>query len=242
MLHKTRGIVLKTFNYSESSVIAHVLTEKFGTQSYLLQGIRKNKAKIKTSMLQPLHLLDMIVYHKPNGGLQRVAELKNDPVLHAIPYDIVKTSLAIFICELLYITQKESDIDEDLFDFVFQSIQLLDLTELPLGNFHLLFMLRYAKFLGIYPSEPTNNFAKYFDVKNGVFIGILPEHPVYMNEVNTSYLKDLMNTSFEDSSKIHLSAEERKALLNALIAYYDYHLEGFKGMQSHMILEEVLGK
>ena len=93
MLHKTRGIVLKTFNYSETSLIVHVLTEKFGTQSYLLKGVRKNKTKIKMSMLQPLHLLDMVVYHKPNGGLQSIAELKNDPILSEIPYNIIKTSL-----------------------------------------------------------------------------------------------------------------------------------------------------
>jgi DNA repair protein RecO (recombination protein O) len=240
MLHKTRGIVLKTFNYSETSLIVHVLTEKFGTQSYLLKGVRKNKTKIKMSMLQPLHLLDMVVYHKPNGGLQSIAELKNDPILSEIPYNIIKTSLAIFICELLYVTLKESNTDEDLFEFAFQSIQLLDLTQAPLANFHLFFMLRFSKFLGIYPAQAIKVSDNYFDVKNGVFVNGIPSHPVYMEKENTEFLKQLMQNNFEQAAQLQLSSEERKKFLQALIAYYQYHLEGFRGLQSHVVLEEVL--
>lgn len=240
MLHKTRGIVLKTFNYSESSLIVHVLTEKFGTQSYLLKGVRKNKSKIKMSMLQPLHLLDMVVYHKPNGGLQSISEIKNDPILSEIPYDIVKTSLAIFICELIYVTLKESNTDEELFEFVFQSIQLLDLTQAPLANFHLFFMIRFAKFLGIYPAYSAKESDLYFDVQNGIFISHIPSHPVYMEKENTAFLKKMMQSTFDQAANLQLNSEERKKFLVALIAYYQYHLEGFKGLQSHVVLEEVL--
>ncbi|HQS52668.1 MAG TPA: recombination protein O N-terminal domain-containing protein, partial [Daejeonella sp.] len=47
MLHKTRGIVFKTTNYAESSVVVQIFTEKFGLQSYLINGIKRPKSKIK---------------------------------------------------------------------------------------------------------------------------------------------------------------------------------------------------
>ena len=61
MLHKTRAIVFKTTDYGESSVIVQLFTEKFGMQSYIINGVKKPKAKITRNMLQPLHLLDVVV-------------------------------------------------------------------------------------------------------------------------------------------------------------------------------------
>ena len=107
MLHKIRGIVIKTTDYSESSVVAQIFTDKFGLQSYLINGVKKTKSKIKSNMLQPLHLLEMVVYHKPTGNLQRISELRNQPVLQSIPYDTIKSSLALFINEVLYKSLKQ---------------------------------------------------------------------------------------------------------------------------------------
>src|ERR1700759_5856895 len=123
MLHKTRGIVFKTTDYSESSVIVQVFTEKFGLQSYIVNGARKPKAKISRNMLQPLHLLDMVVYHKNTGNVQRIKELKNAPVLQSIPYDIVKSSMAMFLNEVLYKSIKHQSADENMFHFIFSAIE-----------------------------------------------------------------------------------------------------------------------
>ena len=122
MLHKTRGIVFKVTDYGESSVIVQVYTEKFGLQSYIVNGAKKPKAKIHRNMLQPLHLLDMVVYHKNTGAVQRIAELKNLPVLQSIPYDVIKSSLVMFLNEVLYKSVKQQTPDENLFQFLFHSV------------------------------------------------------------------------------------------------------------------------
>ena len=113
MLHKTRGIVFKVTDYRDSSVIVQLYTEKFGLQSYIINGVKKPKAKINRSMLQPLSLLDLVVYYKTGGTVQRIAELKNTPVLQSIPYNITKTSLALFLNEVLYkaVKQQSGDVD-----------------------------------------------------------------------------------------------------------------------------------
>ena len=139
MLHKTRGIVFKTTDYGESSVIVQVFTEKFGLQSYIINAVKKPKAKISQNMLQPLHLLDMVVYHKNAGNVQRIAELKNSPVLQTIPYHVIKSCLAIFLNEVLYKAVRQQSADENLFDFVFSAIEWLDHQTTGLANFHLLF-------------------------------------------------------------------------------------------------------
>ena len=153
MLHKTRGIVFKTTDYGESSVIVQVFTEKFGLQSYIVNGAKKQKAKISRNMLQPLHLLDMVVYHKNTGNVQRIKELKNSPQLQTIPYDVIKSSLAIFLNEVLYKAVRQQSADENLFGFVFSAIEWLDHQGEGLANFHLLFLIQLTRYLGFYPDR-----------------------------------------------------------------------------------------
>ena len=241
MLHKTRGIVLKTTDYGESSVIVQVFTEKFGLQSYIINGARKPKAKISRNMLQPLHLLDMVVYHKASGGVQRIAELKNSPVLQTIPYDVIKSSIAMFLNEVLYRCIKQQSADENLFDFVFSAIEWLDHQTTGLANFHLLFLIQLMRYLGFYPDRYQAANADYFDMKNGTFSKYKPESILYLSPPHTQSLGMLLGYGFERLSEIKLTNDERRYLIAKLLTYYELHIEGFGNIRSHEILEEVLG-
>jgi DNA repair protein RecO (recombination protein O) len=238
MLHKTRGIVFKTTDYGESSVIVQVFTEKFGLQSYIINAVKKPKAKISRNMLQPLHLLDMVAYYKNTGQVQRIAELKNAPVLQSIPYDVVKSSLVIFLNEVLYKAVRQQSADENLFDFVFNAIESLDHMQEGIANFHLLFLTRLTRYLGFYPDLFQ---ADYFDMKNGVFSKYKPEGFSYLSPPHTQNFYSLLTCSFEHMHQLRFSNDERRYLIQKLLEYYALHIEGFGNIKSHEILEEVLG-
>jgi DNA repair protein RecO (recombination protein O) len=240
MLHKTRGIVFKTTDYGESSVIVQIFTEKFGLQSYIINSVKKPKAKISSNMLQPLHLLDMVVYHKNTGQVQRIAELKNSPVLQTIPYNIIKSCLTIFLNEVLYKAVRQQSADEQLFDFIFNAVEWLDNQTAGIANFHLLFLVRLTRYLGFYPDIDLMNDADYFDMKNGVFSKYKPESVLYLSPPHTQNFNLLLNGSFESIPTIKFSNDERRYLLNKLLEYYTLHIEGFGYIRSHEILEEVL--
>lgn len=240
MLHKTRGIVFKVTDYSESSVVAKIFTEKFGLQAYLINGVKKSRAKIRLNMLQPLHLLDMVVYHKPNGNIQRIAELRNQPLLQQIPYDIVKSSLAIFINEVLYRSVKQHFEDRPLFEFVFSSIEFLDKTEAGLANFHMVFLLQLSRYLGFYPERSQENEMPYFDLKNGMYTGSFPVHSFVLREEETKLFKAVLQARFETLQYLYMSSSDRKQLLEKIVVFYKLHLDDFGEMRSASILEEVL--
>jgi DNA repair protein RecO (recombination protein O) len=241
MLHKTRGIVFKVTDYGESSVIVQVYTDKFGLQSYIVNGAKKPKAKIHRNMLQPLHLLDMVVYHKNNGSVQRIAELKNAPLLQSIPYDIIKSSVTMFLNEVLYKSIKQQNGDEALFNFIFHAIELLDHQTTNPANFHLIFMIRLTRYLGFYPDKNKPEGADYFDMKNGVFTRYKPESWQYLSPPHTQNFYSLLQHGFEGMENISLKNDERRYLLNKLLEYYALHVEGFGNIRSHEVLEEVLG-
>jgi DNA repair protein RecO (recombination protein O) len=238
MLHKTRGIVFKTTDYGETSVIVQVFTEKFGLQSYIINAVKKPRAKISRNMLQPLHLLDMVVYHKNSGQVQRVAELKNSPVLQTIPYDVIKSSLVLFLNEVLYKAVRQQSADENMFDFIFNSIEWLDNQTEGLANFHLLFLTRLTRFLGFSPNQVAN--ADYFDIKNGAFSKYKPEGFSYLSPPHTQNFYNLLQSSFENIHQLKFSNDERRYLVQKLLEYYAMHIEGFGNIRSHEVLEEVL--
>ncbi|WP_207426872.1 DNA repair protein RecO [Pedobacter sp. SYSU D00535] len=240
MLEKTRGIVLKVTDYSESSVVVQVFTEKFGLQSYLINGVKKAKAKIRLNMLQPLHLLHMVVYHKPNGNIQRVSELRNEPVFQEIPYNIIKSSLVLFLNEVLYRSIRHHYDDERLFEYLFNAIEFLDRTESGLANFHLYFLVQLTKYLGFYPDRSYEETSEFFDLKDGVFSNLHPPHSFILSGSQAKHFADLLATRFEVLDKLKMPPRERKHLLEKILMYFQLHIEGFPEIKSHLILEEIL--
>ena len=77
-LHKTKGIVLKTVKYGETSLIGTLYTELFGVQSYMINGVRTSSRKGpgKANMFQPAAILDLVVYHNEMRQLQRIREFQ----------------------------------------------------------------------------------------------------------------------------------------------------------------------
>ena len=94
-LHKTKGIVLRTVKYGETSLIAGIYTELFGMQSYLVQGVRTSNKKGpgKANYFQPGTVLDMVVYHNELKHLQRIKEFKWAWLYQHTHSDIMKLSL-----------------------------------------------------------------------------------------------------------------------------------------------------
>ncbi|MGZ3872828.1 MAG: DNA repair protein RecO [Mucilaginibacter sp.] len=241
MLHKTRGIVFKTTDYGESSVVVQVFTEKFGVQSYMVNGAKKPKAKIARNMLQPLYLLDMVVYYKNTGNIQRIKELKNVPALHTIPYDVIKSSIVLFLNEVLYKAIRQQSADENLFGFVFSAIEWLDNQAGGLANFHLLFLVQLTRYLGFYPDRYLAGEADYFDLKNGVFCRYKPNSVLYLSPPHTQNFAALLKCNFESIGRLKVGNDERRYLISKLLEYYALHIDGFGSVRSHEVLEEVMG-
>ena len=110
MIHKTKGIVLRTIKYGETSLVVTVFTQMFGVQTYLVNGIRTaKKSGAKAAMYQPAALLEMEVYHNELKGLQRIKESNWAILYNTILSDVIKNSIALYMMELLYKTLKQPE-------------------------------------------------------------------------------------------------------------------------------------
>jgi len=228
MLHKTKGIVLGHVKYGESSLIIQVYTEKFGIQSYIENGVRKAKAKHKMAIFQPLTLLDLVVYKKANSGINRMSEIKVNPPYRAIPYEIIKSSIGIFLAEFLnHILRGEEEENPVMFEFIHNSLKYFDDKQADYINFHLQFLSQLSAYLGFKPSGAVE-----------ILDEVTQYHPIKLRADERVKLEELLANDLTYDLKIN--GEQRQQLLKVLIYFYQIHSHSFKEIKSLRILHEVL--
>jgi len=240
VLEKTRGIFLHFINYSDSSVIAKIYTEKFGQQSYLASGIHSKKSSTRVNIFQPLFLLDLDVYHREGKGVQRLKNARLSVPFIRIPFDILKSSQAIFLSELLMKCLKEEESNPGLFDFLFHAACFLDMVEEGGNNFLVSFLFRLTRYLGIEPQAPPQTPFRYFDLLSASFKQQEPVHHQFMDYETTQKFSELFTNDFSELDKLNFQNRHRSALLDHLIDYYRIHLEFSGTLKSLSILKEVM--
>lgn len=236
MLVKTRGILLHTLPYGESSVIVEIYTEEMGMRKYMLNGARGKKSRIKPSCLQIMALLDLVVYEKNMGHLQRVKEINNAQVYKGIPFDLYKGSMGLFMADVIRKAVRQTNPEPGLFKFLYHSFVTLDHLEERNPMYHLIFLLQLSGYLGFQPIPPPEGVENYlFNMREGCFEADIPDHGDFADLETSSLLSRLMRISFP-----RLKKRERALILEVLIKYYRLHIEGFPEIQSHHILQQVL--
>ena len=117
-------------------------TEAFGRASYLVARSRGKKSSVSKALFMPLSVVEMEVEHLNKRDLHRIRETKLCYPLTDVFCNPVKNILALFLSEILFRVVKETEPDSRLFEYLFESIQLLELSDKGVANFHLVFLLR----------------------------------------------------------------------------------------------------
>ncbi len=239
MLHKTRGIVLHHIRYGETSIIAHIYTELFGRQSYIINNVRRIRSSFSLNYFQPLTVLDIEAYHKPSRDIQRIKEIKRHIPLNQIASDISKSSIAIFVAEILYKTLHEAESNLSMFDFLNHSIQFLDLMNKGISNFHLIFLIQYSKYLGIFPQIQLDQLSG--EAVNKRYSEHLMEDSLFkdLSENARKKLSELTRRSFQNLEDISISSDIRMELLEKLVEFYRLHFENIGQINSLKVLKEI---
>ena len=239
MLAATEGIVLHFIKYGESSVIATIFTKDFGRQSYIVNASRSRKSKNKAALLQPLFLLDLEVYQKQTRELQRVKEFKSLQTYQNVPFDIVKSTQAIFLAEMLYKTIHEQESYPELFHFIKSALLYFDLMEEGWQNFHLYFLFRLTEYFGFLPNTTKVGFEGWFDLKKGAVVPFEPTHPLYANKEVTDHLITLSMLKINELDSFKVPRKMRDSILQTLVDYYQLHFENLGEIKSLNVLREV---
>jgi DNA repair protein RecO (recombination protein O) len=245
MVHQTKGIVVRTVKYGETSVIVSVYTELFGIQSYIVNGVRtfSKQGSGKANLFQPAAILDLIVYHNELKNIQRLKEFRWGVLYKHLFFDIIKNSVALYMIELLQKTLKQPEPNPDLFHFIEDSFLHLDEgSDSVVANFPLFFSLQLSGFYGFRFSDTYSEKNNILDLKEGEFVHERPLHPHFL-EGDYSYITSQLLKVMQphELREIRLNKEARRMLLHAYEIFYALHIQDFGSMKSLPVLQEVLG-
>ncbi len=238
-LYNTRGIVLHHVKYGETSIVARIYTEKFGLQSYMIKGVRTKKARIPYSLFQPGTLLEMVVYRNEKHTLQHVRDTRCEYLYTTALHDIRKSAVLLFMTDILYKTIREEEENQELFDFIHHSLVGLDEVAGQASNFHLVFLVRLARFLGFSPRNNYSDRNPYFNMSEGEFYSGREKPGLYMDPPLTRLFSDVLQADYESLSQLKVPSSARHELLEGILAYYGVHSPFVKDIKSHLILREI---
>jgi DNA repair protein RecO (recombination protein O) len=230
MLHKTRGIALNYIRYRESSIIARIYTEAFGIQSYIVNGVRSSTSKMnRIALFQPLTLLEMVVYYKEKqDNVHRIAEMKCYHPFLTLPYHVAKSSLALFVTEILGKTLREEETNEPLFRFIEQSVLYLDHADSGFENFHIQFLIQLASYLG-------------FGIENLQDLEGELKNNHFPQTADASELKATEQLLLHDyGAQVSLDRTRRILILEKLLFFYKIHMDSLGEIKSLEVLKEVM--
>jgi DNA repair protein RecO (recombination protein O) len=229
MLYPTCAIVLNYLRYRDTSIIVKCYTEAFGAQSYLVNSVRSAKGNQKIGYYQPLSLLNLIVYHKEGSDLNRISQAQfYDASLMPSP-DIRRSSIRLFLSEILSRVLQEQEPNPDKFAFIFTSLLAFEHAATHIENFHLQFLLGLAKRLGFGLSNASELYHQLYglEVRFGSSKGLA-------HQEEQAAMQTLMTTPY--FTAVPISNAQRRLMVDDLVRYYRIHMPDMPSIRSLDIL------
>ncbi|HEY0732458.1 MAG TPA: DNA repair protein RecO [Chitinophagaceae bacterium] len=243
MIHKTKGIVLRTVKYGETSLVVSCFTELYGVQSYMVNGIRtiSKKGASKATFFQPAAILDLVVYHNDFKNLQRIKEYKWSYIYRHIYADVFKNAVALFMVELVSKCVKQPEENEALFSFIEDALMHLDDADATVtANYPLFFALHLAGFFGFGVSNTNIKEQNYLDLQEGVFTSEQPRHSYYLQDKEAEAVSEILRIRQpEELNQLKLNQDLRRRMIIALETYYALHISDFGTMKTLPVLREI---
>lgn len=239
MIEKFNGLVLRTLKYSDSLMIVDIYTRQCGRISFLAPVSRSKRSKVRSVLFQPLSMLSFTASYKCGRQLSRINDVQPYAMYSSIPFNIVKSSIALFIAEMLTFSLREEEGNESLFDFLNRSFMLFDNLESGYADFHIVFLSQLLHYVGIYPNIDDYTSGAYFDLLQGCVMREQPLHAHFLMPEESSLFVRLLSAGYENILSLSLNRELRGNFLATLIEYYRLHIPDFPKPKSLDILKEL---
>ena len=233
----TKAIVVSKLRYKDSDLIVKCYTAQFGIKSYLLKNaLKTRKGKFKPAYFQSLTIIDIEAEHKENRSLHFLKDIKIQNNFESIQTNVIKSTIAMFLAEVLSIVLKEEEQNKSLFNYLETSLVWFNENKVD-SNFHLIFLIELTKYLGFYPDTSQIN-SPYFNLEDGKFYNIR-DGKYFIDGENLTLLKQLLGIKFDIDKSRNFKPTNKLEFLNIILRYLKLHIEGFKQPNSVTVLNQI---
>lgn len=228
------GILLKKFNYSETSLILHFFTLEAGFQAYIFRGGKKKKG----NMLQPLSIVEISSYHRKDDELKKITEVNSLFAPQKLFFNPIKSGLAFFMAEVLSQVLYEIDVDSRMFSFLEHEIKWIDDSN-ELTNYPIWFLLKLADNIGVGIQIKSRDGA-IFNFQEGTISNQTPTDSFFEKDETVPILAELLECNKPEFLAKQVHKLHRNLIINHLIRYFQFHINGFKPLKSMEVMKTVL--
>lgn len=247
MLVKSQIVVLHTIKHGDTGIVVQCYSNTSGRCSLYFRASRKSGSM---SLLHKLNILDIVTYSNGTQAMPTVKEISAPYSLGSLRSDIYKSSISIFISELLGKTVRESEANPHLYSFISSSIQILEHIEEGVANFHIHFLTHLCKMLGFMPMDNYSTVTPMFDMATAKFTAHPYGSGVYgtqiIGERESQLLHALMNTPSTNLAKpkcgnqeLQINGELRLSYAKRMIEYISHHIGNTIEIKSLDILHQI---
>ncbi len=248
MLAKSQIIVLHTIKHGDTGIVVQCYSNTAGRTALYFRG--SSKKMNNASLLHKLNILDVVTYSNSSGTMPTIREIGMTYNLASLRSNIYKSTIAMFISEVLGKTVRESEANPHLYSFISSSIQILEHTEEGVANFHIHFLTHLCKMLGFMPTDNYTPSSPVFDIATAKFIpvpfGPTPYGSQLMGDTESALLHALMNTPSTNLEKLYcgmqeikLSGQLRNSYAKRMIEYISHHIGNTMEIKSLDILHQI---
>lgn len=232
MLQTVEGIITRTVKYGESSLILDLLCPDGGIKSFIVGGVRKKGKNNKSALVRPVNIVKVEAYTRDDDRLSRIKEISYSYIYKNIPFDVVKSSIALFLVEICRKAVKASDDAHGIYHYIVKGLIHLDNSQEGLAHFHITFLIGLAKYLGFEMTPPRASELPFFDLREGTFVKERNDHRLVLHADVSKAMKVYLT---KDDLSL-LSRNDRSLVIQGLVDYFTFHIEDFGDLNSLDVL------
>ena len=227
-------IVLSTLRYKDNDLIVKAFSREIGLVSFIHRGAYKPKKGSTKSAFYQVLSQNLVSTSAKNNDLKTVRDVTSNYLYTSLYTNVFKSSIAMFLSEVLTASIKEEHQNIALFEFLKTAFTYLDLSD-HFANFHLFFLVKLTKFLGFYP-DFNENTPDSFNLRTGKFELNLQDNYVIEGE-SAFFMKAFLKSDFDSFESIKMNSKQRNDFLNNLLLYFELHLIDFRHPKSLEVLK-----
>lgn len=239
MTEKITGIVLNVRKYNDRNSIVTLYTRERGRLAFISPAGSGKASNVRRARLQPLSVVTTELRYKPTSELQRLNSVTPSEVWRDLYFQPSKLAMVVFISEFLDRLLVASAPDPALFDFLIDSIRLLDRLQSGVVDFHIPFLVSLLSYSGIQPDTSGYSPGRVFDFASGAYVYPSEVKGPFLEGVEAESVRMVSRINFSNIKKLRLTSVNRRQILYGLLNYYSYHFPGLGSLKSPEILREL---
>ncbi|MDD4939717.1 MAG: DNA repair protein RecO [Candidatus Omnitrophica bacterium] len=245
-IHKTEVLVLRKWDFRETSLVVNFFSRDFGKLSGILKGIRQEPAKF-ASTLEPFSRNEIVFYKKTNTSLHLVSQCDVRDNFSPIRENISKVGAASFMMELIDALTAQEDPNAGIFDFAATALKEMAVNDNP-DKIMTIFKIKMLSFTGFKPhfdscvscGERVNGHSKFSFTLGGLLcLKCYPKdhaaRSIFRGTVAS--ILHIEKNDFRSNLNLGMNPQIKRELNTILNAFLNFHLE--KELKSQKVLNKM---